>query len=58
MSSTPTPRSARSADMVNQQIRDLWARTGGQLTDKDRAEYETLVTEWATAAGGGLVQRA
>ncbi|MFI7382375.1 hypothetical protein [Streptomyces sp. NPDC049813] len=58
MSSTPAPRSARSADVVNEQIRDLWARTGGQLTAQDRAEYEALVTEWATVAGEGLVQRA
>ncbi|MCQ4211843.1 hypothetical protein [Streptomyces longispororuber] len=61
MSSTPAPRSARSvrsADVVNEQIRDLWARTGGQLTADDRAEYESLVTEWAAAIGGGAVQRA
>lgn len=58
MSSIPTPRSARSADVVNEQIRDLWARTGGQLTAQDRAEYEALVTEWASVAGEGLVQRA
>ncbi|MEV3860354.1 hypothetical protein AB0J38_39380 [Streptomyces sp. NPDC050095] len=58
MSSTPAPRSARSADVVNEQIRDLWARTGGQLTAEERAEYEALVTEWATAVGDGAVQRA
>ncbi|MGY0020148.1 hypothetical protein [Streptomyces sp. cg35] len=58
MSSTPTPHSARSADVVNEQIRDLWARTGGQLSAEDRAEYETLVAEWATATSGGLAQRA
>ncbi|MBO1332159.1 hypothetical protein [Streptomyces sp. VRA16 Mangrove soil] len=56
MSSTPAPRSARSADVVNEQIRDLWARTGGQLTAEDRAEYEALVTEWAVAVGEGVVQ--
>ncbi|WP_202501147.1 hypothetical protein [Streptomyces sp. SID5785] len=58
MSSTPAPHSARSADVVNDQIRDLWARTGGQLTAEDRAQYEALVTEWATAIGEGAVQRA
>lgn len=58
MSSTPAPHTERSADVVNEQIRDLWARTGGQLTAEDRAEYEALVTEWATAVGEGLVQRA
>ncbi|WP_203644185.1 hypothetical protein [Streptomyces sp. SID14478] len=58
MSSIPAPRSARSADVVNEQIRDLWARTGGQLSAEERAEYEVLVTEWATAVGEGAVQRA
>ncbi|MFE1950082.1 MULTISPECIES: hypothetical protein [Streptomyces] len=58
MSSTPAPHSERSADEVNEQIRDLWARTGGQLTAEDRAEYEVLVTEWAMAIGEGAVQRA
>ncbi|MEV5610646.1 hypothetical protein [Streptomyces sp. NPDC052225] len=59
MSSTPTPRSERSADVVNDQIRDLWARTGGRLSAADRAEYEALVTEWAAAtAATRVVQHA
>lgn len=58
MSSTPTPRSVRPADVVNDQIRDLWARTGGRLSAEDRAEYEALVTEWAKASSGAAVQRA
>ncbi|MCX3062022.1 hypothetical protein [Streptomyces beihaiensis] len=57
MSSTPTPRATRSADVVNEQIRDLWARAGGQLTAEDRAEYEALVTEWASAIDEGTAQR-
>ncbi|MEU6847146.1 hypothetical protein ABZ930_35285 [Streptomyces sp. NPDC046716] len=58
MSLTPAPRSARPAHVVNEQIRGLWARTGGQLTADDRAEYEALVTEWAAATGEGVVQKA
>ncbi|WP_018533990.1 MULTISPECIES: hypothetical protein [unclassified Streptomyces] len=58
MSSTPAPRSARTADVLNERIRDLWSRTGGQLTAEDRAEYEALVTEWAAATGEGVVQKA
>ncbi|WP_338702686.1 hypothetical protein V2W30_35425 [Streptomyces sp. Q6] len=57
MSSTPAPHSERSADVVNEQIRDLWARTGGQLSAHDRAEYEALVTEWAAATAEGITQR-
>ncbi|WP_306319953.1 MULTISPECIES: hypothetical protein [unclassified Streptomyces] len=58
MSATPAPRTERSADVVNEQIRDLWARTRGRLSAEDRAEYESLVTEWASAIGGGVAQRA
>ncbi|MFD8566963.1 hypothetical protein [Streptomyces sp. NPDC057694] len=58
MSSTPAPHTARPAHVVNEQIRGLWARTGGQLTAGDRAEYEALVTEWAAATGEGVVQKA
>ena len=44
--------SARSADVVNELIRALFARAGGRLYGADREEYERLVTEWtlATAA--------
>ncbi|MER5437444.1 hypothetical protein [Streptomyces sp. NPDC002790] len=58
MSAIPASRAVRSADVVNEQIRGLWARTGGHLNPEDRAEYESLVTEWATAIGGGVAQRA
>lgn len=44
------PGSVRSAAVVNEEIRALWQRAGGHLTmDADRAEYERLVVEWATA---------
>ncbi|MBX9392291.1 hypothetical protein K4749_01435 [Streptomyces sp. TRM72054] len=42
--------SVRSAAVVNEEIRALWARGGGQLgTRALRAEYERLVVEWAAA---------
>ncbi len=47
-----TPVSARSAAAVNEQIRALWRRAGGSLTDQERTEYETLVVEWAAAMRG------
>jgi hypothetical protein len=49
----PTPPSdgdARSAEQVNDLIRDLMLRTGGWLTEEDRAEYERLRAEWVEAA--------
>ncbi|KOV63960.1 hypothetical protein [Streptomyces sp. MMG1121] len=45
-----TDRSARSAAEVNEEIRALWRRSGGTLTTEQRAEYQRLVLEWATAA--------
>lgn len=48
----PTPSSGipvRSAALVNELIRDLWARAGGRLTVEQRREYEALLDEWAAA---------
>lgn len=40
----------RSADVLNEEIRALWQRGGGQLgTVELRAEYARLVVEWAAA---------
>lgn len=40
----------RPADEVNEAIRALWVRAGGRpFTARERAEYERLVVEWATA---------
>ena len=39
----------RSAALVNQEIRALWARAGGVLTVEQRREYEALLDEWAAA---------
>ncbi|GAA2456307.1 hypothetical protein GCM10010421_56930 [Streptomyces glaucus] len=53
-----TPGSARSAAEVNEQIRALWRRAGGSLSAQERAEYELLVIEWATAIRGEVVEAA
>ncbi|MBA2951976.1 hypothetical protein [Streptomyces himalayensis] len=56
----PTERSgsARSAAEVNEQIRALWQRAGGRLSVEQRREYERLVTEWAAAVRGEVVEAA
>ena len=37
----------RSAELVNTEIRELWA--DGMLTPEDRDRYHRLVVEWAEA---------
>jgi hypothetical protein len=53
-----TAGSVRSAAEVNEQIRALWLRTGGRLSAQERAEYELLVVEWATAMRDEVVEAA
>ncbi|MEU1127625.1 hypothetical protein ABZ371_29590 [Streptomyces sp. NPDC005899] len=45
------PGSERSASVVNEEIRDLWQRSGGLLSPDDEKEYQRLLVEWAAAAG-------
>lgn len=45
-------RSVRSAAVVNEEIRDLWQRSGGLLSPDGEAEYQRLLVEWAAATGG------
>ena len=45
----PAPGPVRSAAVVNEAIRALWARAGGTLTPWERAEYEELLAEYAAA---------
>ncbi|OQQ16153.1 hypothetical protein B0675_02395 [Streptomyces sp. M41(2017)] len=53
------PGSARSAaEILNEQIRDLWTRAGGRLTAEQRREYEQLLVLWAAAMRGQLVTAA
>ncbi|MFD9540998.1 MULTISPECIES: hypothetical protein [unclassified Streptomyces] len=46
-----TSGSVRSASVVNEEIRDLWQRSGGLLSPDDETEYQSLLVEWAAAAG-------
>ncbi|MBJ7902834.1 hypothetical protein ABZW47_05485 [Streptomyces sp. NPDC004549] len=49
MSTTADTACQRSAAEVNEEIRALWRRSGGILTTEQRAEYQRLVLEWASA---------
>ncbi|NUQ95316.1 MAG: hypothetical protein HOY79_01700 [Streptomyces sp.] len=44
-----SPGHARSAAVVNEDIRQLMLRAGGHLTAEDRPVYRRLVEEWARA---------
>lgn len=46
-----TSGSLRSASVVNEEIRDLWQRSGGLLSPDEESEYQSLLVEWAAAAG-------
>ncbi|MET7308527.1 hypothetical protein ACWD7C_30120 [Streptomyces sp. NPDC005134] len=53
MSRSPRPsNSMRSAAVVNEEIRDLWQRSGGCLSPDDEEEYQRLLVEWAAVTGG------
>lgn len=48
----PTPSGLgplRPADVLNEEIRALWQRSGGVLTAEQRRKYEALLDEWAAA---------
>lgn len=46
----PSPGSARSAAVVNDEIRELLRLTGGWLYGQTRIRYEVLVAEWTTVS--------
>ncbi|MEV7689287.1 hypothetical protein ACFW1F_07270 [Streptomyces bungoensis] len=52
------PGSVRSAAELNEQIRALWLRASGSLTAQERAEYESLVVEWAKAVRDRIIEAA
>ncbi|MER5686833.1 hypothetical protein ACFYWN_23720 [Streptomyces sp. NPDC002917] len=53
MSRSPhSSNSMRSAAVVNEEIRDLWQRSGGCLSPDDEEEYQRLLVEWAAVTGG------
>ncbi|MWA08700.1 hypothetical protein [Streptomyces sp. BA2] len=46
----PSSGSARSAAVVNDEIRELMRRPEVRLSGEDRARYEVLVAEWTAVA--------
>jgi hypothetical protein len=50
--------SARSAADLTERIRALWMRAGGSLTPQERAEYEALVVQWASARRKDVIEAA
>jgi hypothetical protein len=55
------PGSVRSAAVVNDLIRALFARVGGRLYGEDKAEYDRLIAEWTLAVAaerGEIVEAA
>lgn len=59
MSPNPVgPGSVRSAAVVNEDIRTLWADPRVRLTDEGRARLERLYEEWAAAVRAEIVEAA
>ena len=52
------PGSVRPAAVVNEEIRALLSRAGGQLADVQRREYEQLLAEWGEAVRGEVAEAA
>jgi hypothetical protein len=44
--------------VVNEEIRALWPHPDARLSDRERERYERLVTEWAAAVRGEVVEAA
>lgn len=58
MSPNLSPGSARSAAVVNAEIRALWLRAGGRLSAEERQVYARLVVEWAEAVRAEVAEAA
>ncbi|MEV7090602.1 hypothetical protein AB0O07_32800 [Streptomyces sp. NPDC093085] len=59
--SSSEPRSdrpARSAAVVNEEIRALWTRAGSALTSAEQERYQRLLVEWAAAVRADVVEAA
>lgn len=56
--SPPVPGRARSAAVVNADIRALLERTRRRLSDAERAEYDQLVAEYEAAMREGVTTAA
>jgi hypothetical protein len=49
---------ARSAGVVNMEIRALWTRAGGTLSATEQESYQRLLVEWAAAVRADVVEAA
>lgn len=52
------PTAARSAAVVNAEIRSLWQYAEGGLSPAQEARYQELLVEWADAVRAELVEAA
>ena len=53
-----SPGSARSAAVVNEEIRALWQDARVRLTDEGRDRLDRLYVEWAAAVRAEIVEAA
>ncbi len=53
-----SPGSARSAAVVNEEIRALWQDARVRLTDEGRDRLDRLYVEWAEAVRAEVVEAA
>lgn len=59
MPPTPlTPGPLRPADVVNEEIRQLWTDARVRLTDEGRDRLDRLYVEWADAVRAEVVEAA
>lgn len=56
--SSPPEGAARSAAVVNEDIRALVTASGGWLYGETRDRYEQLVAEWAAAVRADVIEAA
>lgn len=54
----PVSAPARSADELNERIRDMMRRSDGRLRPEQRPEYVELVALWAAAVRGEVTAAA
>ncbi|MET9800216.1 hypothetical protein [Streptomyces sp. NPDC006368] len=47
-----------NAEALNDAIRELWARSGGQLSADEQRIYQALVVAWARAHPGDVAKAA
>ncbi|WP_179166445.1 hypothetical protein [Streptomyces sp. CB03238] len=52
MTQSPAQLPTPDADALNAAIRELWVRSGGQLSPDEQRIYQALVVRWAAAQQG------